>query len=142
MSKIRFVPAFALATLLAAPIAHAQTSGCNKNTSGTDMIGRLANSENCVNDRMKAWQEKNKASQEARQKKIDDLRDKYANAPARERQKIQDKIDNQKNKLAEMRKNQTDKLDQWRNKQQDQKNRLKSLSDKTRQDFTNFRNGQ
>ncbi|RUT25495.1 hypothetical protein C0V97_11270 [Asaia sp. W19] len=138
MFKTRFLPALALTALVSAPLAHAQTSGCNNNTSGNDMIGRLANKENCLNDRVQNWQNKNHEAAEAREKKLTDLRDKYTNAPERERQKIQNKIDDQKNKLNEIKQERTQRIDQFRSDQKEQHQRMKALSDKTKQDFRNL----
>ncbi|WP_025840585.1 hypothetical protein [Asaia platycodi] len=138
MTNTRFFSAMTLATLLSIPLAHAQTSGCNNNTSRTDMIGRLANKENCLNQRAENWQQKNRDASAARQKKIDDLRDKYTNAPEREREKIQGKIDDQKNKLNQLTQDRTQKIDQLRADQKAQHERMKALSDKTKQDFRNF----
>ncbi|NVN02413.1 MULTISPECIES: hypothetical protein [Asaia] len=138
MTKTLFLSAMALASLVSMPLAHAQTSGCNNNTSGADMIGRLANKENCLNQRVENWQQKNRDAAAARQKKIDDLRDKYTNAPEREREKIQGKIEDQKNKLNQIKEERTQKLDQFRADQKAQHERMKALSDKTKQDFRNL----
>lgn len=146
MLKNRYLPILTLAALCGTSIAHAQTaapaSGCDGNSSGSGILGQLANKENCLNDRMKGWQEKNKASQEARQKQIDNLRNKAENAPAREKQKLQDQINAEKGRISDLKKDQTKKLDQWRANSKEQNSRLKALTNKTKQDFTNFRNGQ
>jgi len=138
MIKTRILSAMALASMISIPLAQAQTSGCNNNTSGTDMIGRLANKENCLNNRVQNLQQKNRDAVEARQKKIDDLRDKYTNAPEREREKLQGKIDEQKNKLNQVTQDRTKQIDQLRADQKAQHDRIKALSSKTRQDFRNL----
>lgn len=138
MLKKSLAVAFSLTALISSPLSYAQTSGCNKNSSGSDLIGRMANKENCLNDRVQNWQNKNRAEAEARQKKIDNLRDKYTNAPAREREKLQGKIDAQKNKLDDLKHERTEKIDRLKADQKAQHDRMKALSDKTKQDFRNF----
>ncbi|NIE80130.1 MULTISPECIES: hypothetical protein [Asaia] len=138
MFKTRFLPALALTALVSAPVAHAQTSGCDNNTGNTGVIGRLAAKENCLNNRVQNWQNKNKEAAEARQKKLDDLRDKYANAPEREREKIQGKIDAQKEKLDNLKQERTQRIDQFKADQKAQREQMKALSDKTKQDFRNL----
>ncbi|WP_122048920.1 hypothetical protein [Asaia bogorensis] len=138
MSKTRILPALALAAFVAAPVAHAQTSGCDTNTGNTGVIGRLAAKENCLNNRVQNWQNKNKEASEARQKKIDELRDKYTNAPEREREKIQNKIDAQKDKLNNLKQERTQRIDQFKADQKAQRDQMKALSDKTKQDFRNL----
>lgn len=138
MFKTRLIPVLALSAFISATAARAQTSGCNNNTGNNSVIGRLANKENCLNDRVQNWQKKNSEATEARQKKIDSLRDKYANAPAREREKIQGKIDDQKNKLNDLKQERTQRVDQFRAEQKSQRDQMKALSDKTRQDLGNL----
>lgn len=145
MSKTRLFPVLALSFFCAAAgsltSAYADGNGCQNGQTGNDFVGRLAQKENCLNDRARNWQQKNQAQQEARQKKIADLRDKYENAPAAEQKRISNRLENERGKLANLQKQQTDRINKWRQTPSDERTRANSLADKTRGDVSNFLNG-
>ncbi|MDG6094832.1 hypothetical protein LOC54_06865 [Acetobacter sp. AN02] len=95
MSRTRFYSAAFLSLFCLAPAAYA--AGCTQ--SGTGALGRLASKEDCLNQKALNWQQKSAENQAARQQKLNETRDKYLNAPEREREKLQSKIQSQQDKL-------------------------------------------
>ncbi|MFT8807912.1 hypothetical protein [Gluconobacter sp.] len=127
-----------------APQAHAadSTTASNCQQSGqNDVIGRLAQREDCLNSRVQNYQKQSQEAQAAREKKIQDLKDKYTNAPANEKARLQKQITNEQSKLTSLRDQQTQRLQKLKNAPQEQRNRLNTLGNKTRGDVSNFLNG-
>ncbi|EHH68089.1 hypothetical protein [Gluconobacter morbifer] len=127
----------------AAPLANADdssTSTCNQ-TGSTDMVGRLTRREDCLNDRVRKYQENSQKAQQEREQRIQNLKDKYANAPARERERLQNQINGEQSKLNTMRNQQTQRIDQFRNAGQQNRQELNNLGSKTRGDVNNLLNG-
>ncbi|AOX20468.1 hypothetical protein [Kozakia baliensis] len=141
MFKTRLLPVLVVSTLCGFSAAHAQTTNCNTSKSGMDAIDRLSQRENCLNDRARSWQQKSQAEQQARQQRIDNLRNKYENAPANEKERIAKQMQNEQNKLTSWKQKQSEQLNKWRNAPSDQRQRVNNLANKARGDFNNFLNG-
>ncbi|GBR49421.1 hypothetical protein [Gluconobacter roseus] len=127
-----------------APQAHAAdsttASNCQQNGQN-DVIGRLAQREDCLNSRVQNYQKQSQEAQATREKRLQDLKDKYANAPANQKARLQNQITNEQSKLTNMRDQQTQRLQQLRNAPQQQRDRVNNLGNKTRGDVNNFLNG-
>lgn len=127
-----------------APQSHAadtQASTACQQTGQNDVIGRLAQREDCLNSRVQNYQKQSQEAQAAREKRIQDLKDKYTNAPANEKARLQKQISNEQGKLTNLRDQQSQRLQQLRNAPKEQRDRLNNLGTKTRGDVSNFLNG-
>ncbi|MBS1056356.1 hypothetical protein [Gluconobacter kondonii] len=127
-----------------APQAHAAdttaSSACQQ-TGQNDVIGRLAQREDCLNSKVQNYQKQSQDAQAAREKRIQDLKDKYTNAPANEKARLQKQIAGEQSKLTNLRDQENQRLQQLKNAPQEQRNRLNALGSKTRGDVSNFLNG-
>ncbi|MFT8521232.1 hypothetical protein [Gluconobacter oxydans] len=127
-----------------APQAHAAdstTSSTCQKTGQTGVLGRLAQREDCLNSKVQNYQKQSQDAQAAREKRIQDLKDKYTNAPANQKARLQKQITSEQSKLTSMRDQQTQRLQQLKNAPQEQRNRVNALGNKTRGDVNNFLNG-
>ncbi|MQR98632.1 hypothetical protein [Gluconobacter aidae] len=127
-----------------APQAHAAdstTSSTCQQTGQNDLIGRLAQREDCLNSRVQNYQKQSQEAQAAREKRIQDLKDKYTNAPANEKARLQKQISSEQSKLTDLRDQQSQRLQQLKNAPKEQRDRLNNLGAKTRGDVSNFLNG-
>lgn len=125
-----------------APQAHADdsTTACQQ-TGQNGVLGRLAQRENCLNSKAQNYQKQSQEAQAAREKKIQDLKDKYTNAPANEKARLQKQINGEQSKLTNLRDQQTQRLQKLKNAPQEQRDRVNALGTKTRGDVSNFLNG-
>lgn len=123
-----------------APQAHAAASNCQQNGQN-DVIGHLAQREDCLNSRVQNYQKQSQDAQAAREKRIQDLKDQYTNAPANQKARLQKQITGEQSKLTSMRDQQTQRLQQLKNAPQEQRDRVNALGNKTRGDVNNFLNG-
>lgn len=127
-----------------APQAHAAdstTSSACQQTGQTGVLGRLAQREDCLNSKVQNYQKQSQEAQAAREKRIQDLKDKYTNAPANEKARLQKQITSEQSKLTSMRDQQTQRLQQLEKAPQEQRDRVNALGNKTRGDVNNFLNG-
>ncbi|MBF0849957.1 hypothetical protein HKD27_03340 [Gluconobacter sp. R75690] len=126
------------------PQAHAAdstTSSTCQQSGQTGVLGRLAQREDCLNNRVQNYQKQSQDAQAAREKRIQDLKDKYTNAPANQKARLQKQITSEQSKLTSMRDQQTQRLQQLKNAPQEQRDRVNALGTKTRGDVNNFLNG-
>ncbi|KXV49807.1 hypothetical protein AD945_03500 [Gluconobacter albidus] len=127
-----------------APQAYAtdttSSSACQQ-TGQNDVIGRLAQREDCLNSKAQNYQKQSQDAQAAREKRIQDLKDKYTNAPANEKARLQKQIAGEQSKLTSLRDQENQRLQQLKNAPQEQRNRLNALGSKTRGDVSNLLNG-
>lgn len=127
-----------------APQAYAadttSSSACQQ-TGQNDVVGRLAQRENCLNSKVQNYQKQSQDAQAAREKRIQDLKDKYTNAPASEKARLQKQITGEQSKLTSLRDQENQHLQQLKNAPQEQRNRLNALGSKTRGDVSNLLNG-
>lgn len=127
-----------------APQAHAEdsttTTACQQ-TGQNGVLGRLAQRENCLNSKAQNYQKQSQDAQAAREKRIQDLKDKYTNAPANQKARLQKQITGEQSKLTSMRDQQTQRLQQLKNAPKEQRDRVNALGTKTRGDVNNFLNG-
>lgn len=116
------------------------SSACQQ-TGQNDVIGRLAQREDCLNSKVQNYQKQSQEAQAAREKRIQDLKDKYTNAPANEKARLQKQIAGEQSKLTNLRDQENQRLQHLKNAPQEQRNRLNALGNKTRGDVSNFLNG-
>ncbi|GBR67896.1 hypothetical protein [Gluconobacter kanchanaburiensis] len=121
--------------------ADTQASTACQQTGQNDVIGRLAQREDCLNSKVQNYQKQSKEAQAAREKRIQDLKDKYTNAPANEKARLQKQISNEQGKLTNLRDQQSQRLQQLKNAPKEQRDRLNNLGTKARGDVSNFLNG-
>ena len=132
-----------VSALVVAPNVHAaDTTGttCQKST-GSDAVSRLAQREDCLNSRVQKYKQNAQLDQQAREKKIADLKNKYTNAPANERAKLASRIQNEQSKLTSARDTQVKRLQNLQNQTAQQQERVNALGKKARSDVGNFLNG-
>lgn len=115
------------------------TSACQSTHS--DPISQLAMRENCFNQRAQAYQKQSKEAQAAREKRIQDLKAKYENAPAAEKARLQSKLASEQSKLNTLRDQQNQRLQALKNMPNQQLDNAKALGNKTRSDIGNLLNG-